>query len=142
MAKFQRFEEMEVWQQARLLTKAIYGHTRSGAWARDFALRDQIRRAAVSLMSNIAEGYERDSNAEFVQFLSIAKGSCGELRSQLYIARDAEYIGADHFSALVRDALAISRSLGRLIQYLRKSDFRSVKFVGSRRVQKDSRMED
>ncbi|MDP2842635.1 MAG: four helix bundle protein [Acetobacterium sp.] len=86
------FEDLEVWKTARELTNRIYGITADGSFSKDYGLRDQIRRAAVSVMSNIAEGYERGGNQELIQFLSIAKGSSGEVRSQLYVAMDQEYI--------------------------------------------------
>jgi four helix bundle protein len=88
MANISKFEEIEAWCKARLLTKEIYAATSQGEFAHDFALRDQIRRASVSIMSNIAEGFERGGNKEFRQFLFMAKGSAGEVRSQLYIALD------------------------------------------------------
>src|SRR5512147_2126489 len=82
------FEDLEIWKDARLLTKAIYKMTKDTGFAKDFALRDQIRRASMSVMSNIAEGFERGGNQEFIQFLYVAKASCGEVRSQLYVALD------------------------------------------------------
>ena len=88
MATIQRFEEIEAWQVARELTRSVYECSKSGSFAKDFALRDQIRRAAISVMSNIAEGFERGGNAEFIQFLSIAKGSAAEVETQLYVALD------------------------------------------------------
>src|SRR6266478_7364132 len=86
------FEDFEIWKDARALTREIYQLTRDSKFSKDFALRDQIRRAAVSIMSNIAEGFERGGNQEFVQFLYVAKASCGEVRSQLYVAVDQGYI--------------------------------------------------
>src|SRR4030042_2477670 len=86
------FEDLEVWKTARELTNRIYGITANGSFSKDYGLRDQIRRAAVSVMSNIAEGYERGGNQELIQFLSVAKGSSGEARSQLYIAMDQAYL--------------------------------------------------
>ncbi len=80
------FEDLEIWKDARLLTRGIYQLTRDSTFSKDFALRDQMRRAAVSIMSNIAEGFERGGNQEFIQFLYVAKASCGEVRSQLYVA--------------------------------------------------------
>ena len=88
MAKIEKFEDIQSWQKARTLTKEIYGVTLTGAFAKDFGLRDQIRRAAVSILSNIAEGFERGGDKEFLQFMAIAKGSAGELRAQLYVALD------------------------------------------------------
>src|SRR5215210_7381743 len=92
-----RFEDVEGWKKARLLTRELYSVTMKGEFARDFALRDQIRRAAISVMSNIAEGFEREGNKEFRQFLSLAKGSASEIRSQLYIALDAGYLTQGDF---------------------------------------------
>ena len=86
------FEDLEIWKDARALTKGIYQLTRDSRFSKDFALRDQIRRAAVSIMSNIAEGFERGGNQEFIQFLHVSKASCGEARSQLYVALDQSYV--------------------------------------------------
>lgn len=109
MAKIEQFEDMEVWQQARSITRAIYASSRYGEFARDFGLRDQIQRAAVSIMSNIAEGFERGSNKEFIQYLFIAKGSAGEVRSQLYVAFDLGYIEKNILDQLNADLISISR---------------------------------
>lgn len=92
MATFTTFEEIGAWQKARHLTKEIYKVSSSGACGRDYDLRNQIRRAAVSIMSNIAEGFERSGTGEFNQFLATAKGSAGEIRSQLYVALDQSYL--------------------------------------------------
>ena|SRR5208282_4613966 len=100
MSKILRFEEIESWKKARVLTNEIYQVTSLGGFARDFGLRDQIRRASVSAMSNIAEGFERGGNREFLQFLSNAKGSAGEVRSQLYVALDAGFINQKKFDDL------------------------------------------
>jgi four helix bundle protein len=89
---FKSFEEINAWQKARELTRRVYQISGEGQSARDFGLRDQMRRACISIMSNIAEGYERSGTKEFVQFLSVAKGSVGEVRSQLYVALDQKYI--------------------------------------------------
>jgi four helix bundle protein len=110
----ERFEDFVAWQRARELTAEIYRVTGEGALARDFGLRDQIRRSAVSAMSNIAEGFERGRAAEFHQFLSIAKGSCAELRSLLYVAFDAGYLSAPRFEALSAQADEVARILGGL----------------------------
>ncbi|HET6271376.1 MAG TPA: four helix bundle protein [Bacteroidota bacterium] len=93
MASFRTFEEIEAWKKSRELVRAIYQATSLGAFSTDYGLRDQIRRASVSIMSNIAEGFEREGTREFVQFLSMAKASAGEVRSQLYVAPDQGYIG-------------------------------------------------
>src|SRR3954464_15354441 len=103
MAKIERFEDLIAWQKARVLTREIYEATRLRAFSRDFGLMDQIRRASVSVMSNIAEGFERGRPGEFHQFLSTAKGSCGEVRSELYVALDAGYLTSQHFQSLFAD---------------------------------------
>ncbi len=89
--RVKNFEDLEVWKDARSLTREIYELTTDPKFSKDFGLRDQIRRAAVSIMSNIAEGFERGGNQEFIQFLYVAKASCGEVRSQLYVALDQSY---------------------------------------------------
>jgi four helix bundle protein len=109
-----RFEDLIAWQKARLLTKAIYAVTRKGLFARDYGLRDQIRRAAVSIMSNVAEGFEKGTAAEFHNYLRIAKGSCAEVRSQLYVAFDAEYLAEEIFAQLLGQAEEVARVLGGL----------------------------
>ena len=123
MAGIQKFEEMQAWQKARELTAGIYELTRTGEFAKDYALRDQIRRAAISVMSNLAEGFERSSRQEFHQFLSIAKGSCAEVRSQLYTALDAGLIDPEEFSR----AMACAKSVANLIGAFRSSVARSLK---------------
>ncbi|HSV33859.1 MAG TPA: four helix bundle protein [Pyrinomonadaceae bacterium] len=112
--KIEKFEDFIAWQKARKLTRAIYKATTLERFARDFGLKDQIRRSAVSIMSNIAEGFERGRPSEFHQFLSIAKGSCAELRSQLYVALDVGYITSDHFQQLMTEATETARVLGGL----------------------------
>ena len=109
MAKIERFEVIEAWQKGRELSKAIYVITGQGGFARDFGLRDQMRRAAVSVMSNIAGGYDRGGNREFVQFLSIAEGCAVEVQAQLYVALDAEYIDQEQFDSLYHLAADIGR---------------------------------
>ena len=122
MATFRRFEDIEAWQLGRELTRQVYGVTRHGEFARDFGLKDQIQRAAVSVTSNIAEGFERRSRKEFVRFLLIAKGSVGEVRSQLYAALDLGYIDQDDFGALYDLAVQISRKLAALVRHIRVRD--------------------
>ncbi|MBW4579087.1 MAG: four helix bundle protein [Tildeniella nuda ZEHNDER 1965/U140] len=109
-----RFEDLVAWQKARLLTKEIYQVTRQGAFAKDYGLSGQIQRAAVSIMSNIAEGFERNRQGEFHQFLSIAKASCAELRSQLYVAFDANYLNQAEFTQLLTQAEEVARIIGGL----------------------------
>lgn len=128
MTTFQKFEDIEAWQRARELTREIYTVSNANPFSKDFGLRDQIRKASVSIMSNIAEGFERGGTNEFVQFLSIAKGSCGEARSQLYVALDQGYVSKKTFSALFAMATEISRMIAGLINYLRKSDIKGLKY--------------
>lgn len=112
--RIEKFEDLIAWQKARELSKNIYRVTKVGEFLKDFGLRDQIRRASVSIMSNIAEGFERGGRSEFHQFLVIAKGSCAELRSQLYVASDAEYIDIGTFQNLDGLAKEASRLIGGL----------------------------
>lgn len=109
-----RFEELIAWQKARLLATAIYRLTSQGSFSRDFGLRDQIQRAAVSVMSNIAEGFERGGSAEFHQYLVIAKASCAEVRSQLYLALDVGYIDQQQFDETMNLAEEFARVVGGL----------------------------
>ena len=118
MTTAKRFEELDVWQRAKELTNLIYRFSSSGAFARDFGLRDQMRRASVSVMSNIAEGFESQTQVVFIQYLGRAKGSAGELRAQLYIALEQEYITGDEFKIAYSLAESCSKQLARFIQYL------------------------
>ncbi|MBN2578238.1 MAG: four helix bundle protein [Pirellulales bacterium] len=121
------FEELHIYQRARELTNAVYRLTRIGAFAGDRGLVDQIRRAAVSIMSNVAEGFERGSTVEFVQFLYIAKGSCGEVRAQLQIARDQEYLPEKEHSHLQGLCRRIGGMISNFIAHLQNSDYRGEK---------------
>ncbi|HMC13166.1 MAG TPA: four helix bundle protein [Gallionellaceae bacterium] len=112
--KVERFEDLIAWQKARQLTAEIYRVSGQGGFSKDFGLRDQIRRAAVSMMSNVAEGFDRGSRGEFHQFLVVAKGSCAEVRSQLYVAQDVGYIVQEVFSNLNSSTDELSRILGGL----------------------------
>lgn len=118
MAKIERFEDLEAWRKARELTNAVYDLSDDGAFARDFALRDQIRRAAVSMMSNIAEGFESRTVGLYIDYLGRAKASCGEVRSQLYIAFDRAYISEEAFDRTLALAQSTSRLAHGLIRYL------------------------
>ena len=122
MSGFQRFEEIEAWQLGRELTQQIYAASRDGAFARDYALRDQVRRAVISVTSNIAEGFERHTRQEFCRFLDIAKASNAEVRSQLYVALDEGYLSPDDFDALYELSTHIGAKLGALLRYLRSTD--------------------
>ncbi len=114
MGGAQRFEDLVAWQKARLLTAAIYRATSQGAFSRDYKLRDQICSAAVSIMSNIAEGFDRNRPREFHQFLSTAKGSAAEVRSQLYVALDAGFVTQAEFDTLYAQASEVSRVVNGL----------------------------
>ena len=114
VSRVERFEELIAWQKARVLTAAVYEVTRQGGFARDFGLSGQIQRAAISIMSNIAEGFERNNPAEFHQFLSTAKASCAELRAQLYVALDAGYLAQDKFTHLLQQAEEVGNIVGGL----------------------------
>lgn len=118
MATVKQFEDLHVWQDARQMVAAVYAASKTRAFNRDFALRDQIRRAAVSVMSNIAEGFERGTRKEFVQFLNIAKGSNGEVRSQLCVALDQKYINEAEFNSLQESVVTLSKKLSAFIRYL------------------------
>ena len=128
MATFKKFEEIEAWKKARELTKRVYAVTNTGAFAKDFGLRDQIRRAAVSIMSNIAEGYDRSGTGEFVQFLATAKGSAAEVRCQLYVALDQTYIDDGIFIELSGLAADTGSMIGGLMNYLRQSGIKGTKY--------------
>jgi four helix bundle protein len=118
VAKFERFEDIDAWKKGRELAKAVYSASNSNSFSRDYGLRDQIRRAAVSVMSNISEGFERSSNKDFVRFLYIAKASSGEVRSQLYVALDQNYIDQNSFDIIYQIALDVSKMISGLISYL------------------------
>ena len=129
MSTFKSFEEIEVWQKARVLANRIYDITRGGSFVSDFKLKDQINGSSGSIMDNIAEGYERDGTREFVQFLSIAKGSAGETRSQLYRALDRNHISAETHKQLNDEVTTISKQLSGLMSYLNKSKLKGVKYL-------------
>lgn len=114
MGSVQKFEDLIAWQKTRVLTKQIYDVTRKAAFSRDYGLANQIQRASVSIMSNIAEGYERNSPSDFHRFLVIAKSSCAEVRSQLYVALDVGYITQSEFDDLMKLAEEVSRIIGGL----------------------------
>lgn len=132
MATFRGFEEIEAWKKARELTRLIYEITATGPFARDFGLKDQIRRAAVSIMSNIAEGFERGGNKEFAFFLGIAKGSAGEVRSHLYVAADANFIDENQFQTLSQLANETSRLIGGLMKYVGQCKLPGTRFPRQR----------
>ena len=122
---------MEIWKESRRLTREIYGLSKTEKFSKDFGLRDQMRRAVISIMSNIAEGFERGGNQEFVQFLYIAKSSCGELRSQLYVALDQEYIDQSVAGNLFIILKRLSIMIKHLIDHLKRSGLRGPKYGSS-----------
>ena len=122
MAKFNKFEEIQAWQKAYDVTLQIYKITAESNFAKDFGLRDQIQRAAVSIMANIAEGHGRRTNVEFANFLNIARGSTAEVQSHLYIALGLNYIDRKDFDELYQKLTEISRMTLSLAQYLRTTD--------------------
>ena len=128
MATFKEFEDIEAWRTGRQLTRGVYKVSKTGLFAKDFALRDQIRRAASSVMSNIAEGFERGGNAEFIQFLTVARGSAAEVQSLLYVALDEEYINQEQFRDLKALAVSSRRLIAGLVTYLRGSSMKGSKF--------------
>ncbi len=128
MATIRHFEEIEAWQQSRELTRAVYEGSKGRRFFRDRALREQIRRAAISVMSNIAEGFERGGNAEFVQFLAVAKGSTAEVEAQLYVALDQDYITAEEFQKVRSVTVSTRRLIAGLMHYLRRSGMKGMKY--------------
>lgn len=129
MSTIQKFEDLKVWGKAREVNLQIYKLSNKGTFARDFGLRDQVRRASVSVLSNIAEGFERNGNKEFNQFLSIAKASAAEVRAQLYVAKDLEYISDDEFNEVVSGLIAVSKMLSGLMNYLKTTEMKGSKFM-------------
>jgi four helix bundle protein len=113
-----RFEELMAWQTARRLTRFVYGLSAAGPFSRDFGLRDQMRRAAVSVMSNIAEGFDSRTQPMFIEFLGRAKASAGELRAQSYVALDVGHVNDEQFGLLLDEVDKCSRQIGRLMVYL------------------------
>ena len=125
MEKATRFEELWIWQQARLLVRQVYSDSATGEISRDFEFRAQIRRAGVSIMSNVAEGFERSTDADFARFLDVAKGSCAEVRSLYYVAEDLEYVDsamAEERRSTTRRLAAGIRSLADFLRESRRHD--------------------
>lgn len=128
MMTIEKFEDLEIWQLANQLTKDVFNITNREVFKKDFRFRDQIRASAGSIMDNIAEGFERGGNKEFAQFLFIAKGSCGETRSQLYRSHTFEYIEEDELKSLIKLALKLNVKISNMITYLKNSELKGAKF--------------
>ena len=128
MNKIESFEDIVAWQKARALTKGVYAMAKAAEFRKDFGLRDQIQRAAVSAMSNIAEGFERGGDREFIQFLSHSKASCGEVRSDLYVALDQGYISPLTFEELYNQSVEVSRLVSGFMSYLNQSGLKGKKY--------------
>lgn len=124
----ERFEDLEIWQEARLISKVVSQLTERATFRNDFKLKNQIKGSSGSTMDNIAEGFERNGKGEFIQFLSIAKGSCGEVRSQSYRAYDYGYIKKEELDDLVNRCTILSRKISSLMSYLKKSNFDGSKY--------------
>jgi four helix bundle protein len=128
MATIEKFEDLEIWKKSRILNQEIYLIFQAEVCSRDFSLKDQMYRSSGSIMDNIAEGFERSGNGEFHQFLAISKGSCGEIRSQLYRCLDRKYITNEKFETLVNSALEISKMISNFMNYIRNSGIKGDKY--------------
>lgn len=128
MATITRFEDLEVWQLARQACKKIYTLTSKPEFAKDYSLKDQIRRASGSVMDNIAEGFEREGKKEFLQFLSIARGSGSETKSQLYRALDQQYITTKEFDETTETLQELNNKLRKLMTYLKQTELKGLKY--------------
>jgi len=119
MARFNMFEDIPIWQEARELVAEIYKITSKGNFQKDFGLKDQIQRAAVSIMANIAEGFEMNNNKDFLRYLGYSKASCGELRSHLYVALDIGYLPSNEFEKLKEKSISLSQHIAGFKKYLK-----------------------
>jgi len=128
MTAINNFEDLNIWKNARTLVRDVYSITKMESFSKDYQLIDHIRKSAVSIPSNISEGFERDGTKEFINFLSIAKGSCGELLTQLFIAFDQEYIDKNQFAILNDKLIGLSKSISGLMRYLQSCNIKGNKF--------------
>ncbi len=129
MATWSRFEDLPIWQEARILAKDIYRLTSTEPFSKDYRFCGQIRAAAGSIMDNIAEGFEKENNKEFIQFLYIARGSCGEVRSQLHRARDVEFISDEEYKEYIDRSINLNTSIYNFIKYLKNSDISGMRYL-------------
>jgi len=128
MGTIKNFEELNIWQMSREFCKDVFKITNYEQFSKDFRLKDQIKASSGSIMDNIAEGFERNGNKEFIQFLYIAKGSCGESRSQLYRALDFKYITDEELNDLKQKTIQLSLAIGNFIKYLKQSELTGTKY--------------
>ncbi len=128
MATYNSFEDLPVWKEAKDLAVLLYKMTSRGKLSKDFGLKDQIQRSSISISSNIAEGFERGTKQEFIQFLYIARGSCGELRSQIFIAKDIGYFDNANFDTIFKLALKVSKQINGFIEYLKSTNIKGQKY--------------
>lgn len=129
MATWSRFEDLPIWQEARILAKDIYRLTSTEPFSKDYRFCGQIRAAVGSIMDNIAEGFEKENNKEFIQFLYIAKGSCGEVRSQLHRSRDVEFISDEEYKEYIDRSINLNTSIYNFIKYLKNSDISGMRYL-------------
>ena len=128
MASYKRFEDLPIWQEARDYSKKVFWASKEGEFSKEYRLCSQIRASSGSIMDNIAEGFERDGNGEFKQYLFIAKGSCGETRSQIYRAYDYGFLDENTFKELKNQSVEISQSISNFIDYLQNTDIKGLKY--------------
>ncbi|MBO4249872.1 MAG: four helix bundle protein [Paludibacteraceae bacterium] len=129
MATCSKFEDLKIWQEARILAKDIYQLTSVEPFSKDYRFCSQIRAAVGSIMDNIAEGFEKENNKEFIQFLFIAKGSCGEVRSQLHRAKDVDFIADEDYQKYIEQTLNLGTSISNFIKYLKNSDISGMRYL-------------
>lgn len=132
MSKIEKFEDLIAWQKSKSFAVKIYSATDEGKFAKDFGLRDQIRSASISIVSNIAEGFERKGNKEFLQFLFISLGSVAEVKTQLIISFELNYISKEKFEELNELIIEIQKIIKGLVSYMKESDLKGSKFMSSK----------